>query len=231
MQNPFPVQGGEGAVNGGKNVVFISLLAEYRFRNDRARNLGNAHAVVAVDFEAVVHKPRDVAIHYGRTRGQRGQQGQYGAYGCMKSAKLRIIGEGEIDMHALEIRPSMSPAVKNTVEGLIYLAVAMRPKTHFPIWVHPGMHRCGHKTGVPGAKQFIGMTHLGSEQIIKPGQRRHGFGYFEFNDMQHKFIGPRRGTFSPSKQASSSGTPAAASQLVRQGATSNGPGQQSYIPV
>jgi hypothetical protein len=69
------------------------------------------------------------------------------------AAELRVVGEGQVDVHALQVRPAVAAAVEDAIEGPVDHIVLVRPQTHFGGRIHPRMHRRRHQARIQRREQ------------------------------------------------------------------------------
>ena len=46
----------------------------------------------------------------------------------METRELQIIGEWQVDMHALQIGPAVASAIEDTIEGRVDFGIVARPQ-------------------------------------------------------------------------------------------------------
>ncbi len=66
--------------------------------------------------------------------------------GRMQLGEFLFIAEWQIPVRALQIGPTMTVAVEDTIESVVDGAVVMWPELHFAVRIHPWMHGCGHQS-------------------------------------------------------------------------------------
>ena len=63
----------------------------------------------------------------------------------MQSSEFFVVREREVEVSALEIRPSVTLTPENAIEGSIDFVVFVRPQPSLGFRVHPRMHRPRHE--------------------------------------------------------------------------------------
>ena len=75
-------------------------------------------------------------------------------------------------MGALEVRPAVSAAVEDAVEGLVDLPAAVRPDPKLAGRIHPGVHGRGHQARAQRGEERVDPLDLSREAFGEPGQAR-----------------------------------------------------------
>src|SRR5690606_12908975 len=124
-------------IDAPQHLITIFLDTEHRLRDHVPRNGRDARTIVAIKLEPIIHTAGTAVLHQRRTRGKTGEQRQYQADGRMQAAELLIIRERQVDVHALEVAPSMAPAVEYAIESPVDFVKVVRPKANFAQGAHP----------------------------------------------------------------------------------------------
>ena len=140
-----------------------------RFGNDPSRDRRDAFAVEAIHIEAIIEIRRQISIGDWRARRQRGDQRQQQANGCVQAHELVLIREWEVEVDRLQIAPSMSPAVEDSVEGLVDLLISVWPKFGFTVRVHPRMHSGRQEAESAMSQMEVDCCDFGLEGIRQTG--------------------------------------------------------------
>ena len=108
----------------------------------------------------------------------------------MQPGELVIVGEGQVEVHALQVGLAVLPAAEDAVVGLVDGRVVVGPQTRFGGGVHPRMHAARHEAGTEGRQQPVDDADLGLEAGGKGFERGLGADVLELDEMQHDLVGP-----------------------------------------
>jgi hypothetical protein len=87
--------------------------------------------MLPVGCHAAVDETGVAPFHDRRTRRQRRQQGQQQPGGGMQTRKLGVAGEGQIQVHALQVGPAVLPRIEDAVVSAVDLGMSVRPQPRF----------------------------------------------------------------------------------------------------
>src|SRR5207237_4861452 len=75
-----------------------------------------------------------------------GQQWQDQANRGVKSRELLVIAERKVDMHALDVGPTVTTAIEDPIVGPVDIRLILGPQHGFVARTHPWVHSRGQKT-------------------------------------------------------------------------------------
>ena len=108
----------------------------------------------------------------------------------MQLSELFVVGERQVDVHALQVGPTVTATIKDSVEAFIDRAVVMRPQLHLFERVHPRMHRSRHESGSQLPSQFVDAPNLGLHLVGNRSQCWSWIGGLQLQNMQYQFVRP-----------------------------------------
>ena len=109
----------------------------------------------------------------------------------VQAAKLFVVSERKVDVHALEVRPSVPAAIEDTVERGIDLSGFMGPEPRFGLRIHPGVHGRRQQTRPVLLEEGIDADDVRVKGI---GERSEVVGRpvgLQLDDMEDQLVGPR----------------------------------------
>jgi hypothetical protein len=108
----------------------------------------------------------------------------------VEPAELVVVGEGQVDVRALEVAPAVAPAAEDAVVGAVDLVVLVRPEA-VSRGVHPGVHRRGHEAAFMGSSSVDPRTWPGTSSA-RPSSDGGPLG-LELDDVEGELVRPRDG--------------------------------------
>ena len=63
----------------------------------------------------------------------------------MQARELRVVGKGQVDVHALDIRPAMAAAIEDPVVAPIDIGIFLLPQHRLRGRIHPRVHGRRHQ--------------------------------------------------------------------------------------
>ena len=81
----------------------------------------------------------------------------------MEPTEFVVALERQVDVHALQIGPTMPLAIEDGIESLVNFAALVGPQHGFREGVHEGMGSGGEQARAVGGQQFLGLGHAGGK--------------------------------------------------------------------
>jgi hypothetical protein len=161
------------------------------FGDDATSHSGHLGAIFSIRDESMIQGLCALALYEGATCGKSREQGEHESARRMNPCELVVVREREVDVCALQVRPTMSSTIEDAVERLIDHVVLMRPKARLAEGVHPGMHSPGQEGAPEGREQVPDLVHLLAEDSTGGHEIRDGTSRLDLDDVEGEFVGPR----------------------------------------
>ena len=104
---------------------------------------------------ARVQQAGELPVQIGGSGSQRGNERQHQPDGRVQSAEFFIRGEGQIEMHGLQVGPAVGGTTENAVIFRVNIVIFMRPEDGVFGGVHPGVRGGRHEAGAPCGQQTV----------------------------------------------------------------------------
>jgi hypothetical protein len=112
----------------------------------------------------------------------------------VQTAKFLVIGERQVDVHALQVRPAVPAAIEDAIERLVDDVVLVRPEPELALWIHPRMHGRGEQGRGRRPQEPAHAADVLVKQRCQPAQRRHRAVALHLDHMQRQLVGPSDAT-------------------------------------
>jgi hypothetical protein len=122
----------------------------------------------AIELEAAVEGPLGRPSTSGGLAASAGRRQQH-ADRRVEARELAVALEGEVQVHALHVRPAVLAAAEDPVEAPVDLGVLVRPEHELLRGVHPRVHR-RHQLRALGAIRAFASRTPGLERTREPAR-------------------------------------------------------------
>jgi hypothetical protein len=110
----------------------------------------------------------------------------------VQAREFIIVREREIDVAALEIRPSVPGASEDAIERLVDAIVFVRPQFQLDVGIHPWVHGRGQEARAVRLEPAVHLPDMFLEHGVQPVQRGRGPVGLQLDDVAGQLVGPRQ---------------------------------------
>jgi hypothetical protein len=130
------------------------------------------------------------AVGDWRACGERRQDGQDEPHRGVQPGEFGVVGEGQVEVHALQVGLAVLPAAEDAVVRPVDRRPGVRPQLRVGRGVHPGMHGGGHEARAEGSQRPVDAPDFGLKACDQRLERGVGAGVLDFDEVQHDLVGP-----------------------------------------